>query len=724
MRRMLAALLLPTLAASTGFAAETETPVTNDIHLHILYSSKDSIRTHRYHDLENSGFLLDTSFNYAAEAATGSWQIEAKNLGLSTRELYFDLEMPRDITLKLNYQESVFNEDHSGRTPYAGTTQLDLPTNWQSGVATNSFDPGSFHQDTLLGVHRRSLEAIAEHDFTNELSSALSLSLENRAGKRLQGTAIYFNAANPQAVLLPITIDEDSTRIEWQTRYNGDDVNGFFTYRLTEFNNQISSTRWQNPYASGLGPSIDYPAGTAEIDGDPGYRQHFARLGAAYRLSNTVRLAFDATASSTQQTEKLLPYTANEQLTVIQPTPIDRFDQPLNTGTINLIAYLQPLPSLGFNVRYQYDQRDNTGSRHPWRYIPGDGTNQPAAQFAVFNKPLKFEKERLTLTSNLRLPNRQRLELTYGIERVFRNYAAVEDTEESHFGVAYRFTTGARWQHRLGVDYRNKAGSTYEWARSFYQLLSAPLINQIPDDQRWINHPSLRQFHLANRQKLEAHYRGNFQFNAVWQLQLNLNREITTFDKSDLGLRDDNGGGGNLALTWYPNPVFDFSAYADYRSQSRTQSGRDFTGGIQKPANRVTAPLTQGSDPARNYDLLESNKVLSMGLDVAWDQSERLRFAGHYAMNLASSDLSYDTLLPASRLPALETTVHSLEAGATWRYSARLEFSGSYAYYRYEDIDYAFPSSQIGFLDKVLTTSPQAPNEAVSSLTFSIAYNF
>ncbi len=721
-------LLCTTAAALLGVHAANASDTSNEVRLQLLYSSDDNTHAYRFHDLEDSGWLVDSSFLYTSDSPKGTWELEANQLGLGTREIFFRFRSPGTFAFELNYDESVFNEDHSGSTPFIGTTQSDartltLPASWQSGVTTGDFDLDDYQENFFLGVRRQNLEARAKQQFSESLWSSLSISLQNRSGKRRQGTAIYFNAVNPQAAFLPITIDEDSTQVEWQSGYQSDQFDAVISYRLLEFDNNIEATRWQNPYVSGFGANVDYPAGVGEVGADPDYRQHLVQLSASYRLTPSIRFALDANSSQTRQTGDLLPYSANQNLSVIEPLPVDQFDDPLRNNTINVVAYWQPVKNLGVDVRYLFNERDNTASRYPWQYIPGDGINQPGAEFSVFNRPLDFEKERLVVNANLRLSRRQKLEASYGVERVFRNYAAVEDTDEEQFGVAYRFNT-SKWRHHAKIDYRNKAGSTYEWSRSFFQLLPVSLINQIADDQRWINHPALRQYHLANRQQLAAQYQSNVNLREDWQLQFKATRTLTEFDKSQLGLRYDHERGVHLALSWFPDNKLSGSAYADYRKQSRAQRGRDFRGGIEKPANRSATPLPQGSNPSRNYDLTETNEIFSLGLDFAWVRSEKLSFEGHYALNLAQSSPSYDSQLTTPDLSDLETTVHSLELGATWQFSQQLNLSGRYGYYRYQDIDFTVAAAQHGLLDKILTNNPVEANEVVNSLFFSLAFKF
>lgn len=701
----------------------TETRV-GSLDVSLLYSSEDNVRAHRFHDLEAGGLLLDTGFNYLTATPLGNLQMDATHLGLGTRALTLQLDRTGAFELEINYDESVFNDAHDGSTPYAGTGTLLLPASWQPGILASSFDQGAFTENLYTGNRRRNLEVSLVQELSDNLRTALTVAVHSRKGTRLQGSAIYFNAANPQAAMLPMPIDETSIMIEWEAGFRSGAYDGQVSWRYTDFDNHVRSLRWQNPYSSGLGAAVDHPAGFGELASDPGFRQHLLHLGANYSLNHMIRFSLDTAWSRTRQTDRLLGYTTNPALSVPQAPPVFKMDEPLTTRSLTMLAYLQPRADLDVDVRYEFEDRDNEADRLPWRYVRGDGRDQPAAQFAVFNTPLNFERERLAITSRLRLPSRSRLSLTYGIERRFRNYAAVEDTEEERFHTAFRFSLGPEVRHRLEAEYRNRAGSTYEWSRSFFQRLAVPLINLVPDDQRWSEHPELRQFHLANREVREFRYQGTWQTAESWQLQWQFDGELANFDKSNLGLRNEDSGGGNLALSWFPGDRLSVSTHLDHRRHKRDQRGRAFSGGLQKPANQVTGPLSQGSDPARNYDIQETSDITGLGVDLNWTLKESLQLDAAYAAHFAETRFRYDTLLAHEPLDRIETIVHSVEGRLTWQYSAALQLMGSYAFFRYEDIDELISSAASGALEKVVTSGIRNPNETVSTLIFSANFVF
>lgn len=707
------------------------------ISLGLVYTGNNSAMYGRYNDLDHQGLRLDGRIALTFARDSSYWTLNGTHLGTNNRELSWDYANTSSLEAQLNYSETTTHHNASGQTPFVGDASLTLPTAWQGGITTSDFTQALIQRDVSNSLQRRRLAFVAKTALKSPFWTSVDVSLEVKQGQKLQGSAIYFNAANPQAALLPLEVDQVSRTLAWQGGFEGQALIWTLAYQYLDFSNQQPASTWQNPYSSGLGNAVDYPNGTATLAAEPEYDQHQMRVAAAYRYSRALRLVLDGAVTETRQTGSLLPYTSNPALLASTPLPTTRMDAPLVNQQLHLAAYTQPLDRLALNFEYHFRDRDNQGNQYAWQYVRGDGANQPSADLAVYNQPLDETTSEYAVAASLRLPDRSRLQWGYAYETVFRNFAAVTDTKQDEYTASYQFSLDNGLQNRLGVTHTDQRGSTYEWSRAFFQLLSVNLINQIAADQRWTNHPALRQFHLADSSRDQINWRSTWQANEQWWLQLLLGSNRVRYTSSDLGLRDSQALNASVAANYMPSRDVTLQWHLDLRRDQRDQRGRNFSGGINKPANVVLAPLPQGSDPSRNYDVLEQSDAVSLGFDLNWTLNEKLQLAGHYTYLRAnssyqfrtdqfqSSQFSNNTLAaPGSSLPDVISHLHSLEASVSYRYNQQITLVGGYQYYRYQDNDYALAATQTDSMPMVLSLGATNPNDALNLLSVTMTYQF
>ena len=140
---------------------------------------------------------------------------------------------------------------------------------------------------------------------------------------------------------------------------------------------------------------------------------------------------------------------------------------------------------------YKAREREYDNPRDGYRYIRGDGSSQPREALTVYNTSHDYLSQTAGLEATYRMPRRSRLKLEYAFEKVERENAAVEETEEDRITVGYRIRPMDNLTTRFEFLYGNRQASTYNWDQRYYALLDAELINATPDNQRYINHPKL-----------------------------------------------------------------------------------------------------------------------------------------------------------------------------------------------------------------------------------------
>ncbi len=690
--------------------------------------SDDNLQFGRFSDPSEQGGYVTGGYRVDSDPQNRdtNWSLELGDLGREYRFLDFTFVTATDLVLDFKYQETSLQLNNTGFTPFSGGASLVLPTGWVTGVNSPDLAQNAFPYQAENEAKRKTVEA----DLSRRLGQwnlGASLRLDDRTGTQIKGLAIYSNAANPQAVLLPVPIDESTVE--------GGFTLGIQTSRLSlegralfsRFEGDNNIVTWQNPYSSGLGSSIDYPAGTGGFAPAPDHDSVMLSTRAGLILSRKIRLSLDASMSETSQQEPLVPYTANPNLAVQESLPANALFSDLATGRLNAEMFTQLNNRASLRFRYRFDERTNEADRIAWQYVRGDGANQPASQFAVFNRPLSHQEDLWTIEGRYRFPDKSRVSVSYDYTKTQRDYAAVDETETDRITLVLSPYTGDRVKHRIEVSAEDLAGGTYEWSRSFITQLAVDLINQVPDDQRWTNHPLLRQYHLANQEARAIAWSVSWMLSETWQLQGLLKSREVDFDKSDLGLTDVTETNVNISAQY---SVQGFSGWMtfDFGDSGRNQTGRDFLGGLNKPANVVTAPLPEGSDPTRNYNIDQEGERYSIDLGFQWEVSDRLTASTNYTFLHASEIYEVTTFgardLAGGDFPAIKTDMHNLLTTLAFAFRPGMTLSVEHRYLRFVDDNWQFARLAADDMNKVLTLGQVNPNENVNMLTLGISARF
>jgi len=698
----------------------------NLVTLKVGYISEDNFVFSKYDDrYDKGGFITGDLFYTTGNAGDGNWTIEVSELGFDSRSVTLSYSAINNLRILVDYAESPITRNNTGFSAYTSDSQLTLPASWVTGVNTDEFNASQLTQRVSNDVLRRQLRVSINKLFDSGLRLGGSIDWEDKSGTMVRGLSIYSNAANPQAALLPAPVDQETTTFEFTAEFSNSRLAANARVQLTDFSN-LDRVTWQNPYSSGLGALVDYPAGVGGYAPAPDYEMGSVTASAGYRLHDKIRITVDGMSSSTEQQEGLLDYTTLPGV-VTTPLPVNALTAALDTNMFNVAVLTKPLARLSLNFSYRFNERDNQASRYAWQYVRGDSAQQSTSDLAIFNRPLSTTKERYKVEGKYRGTDRKRLSIAYERDETDRNYASVRETEEESVTIKVDLPQGARVKHRLELIGSNLAGSTYEWSRSYFLELATNLISQIPDDQRWSNHPLLRQYHLANQEKSTASWNTSFFINDNWVVQGSITGTDVLFDKSELGLTDVDSASANLNVS-YTGDGYSSWLWVDANNDERVQMGRDFLGGINKAANRVFAPLPQGSDPTRNYQVIQDSDTVSAGLGMQWQISDRWSIETAYSYLRAEEEYEVTTFgardLSSSEFPESRYELHHLTTELSHTLDSGLMLSVAHQYFRYTDTSWQYDNLQLGDVDKLLTLNQINPNEAVNMLSLSMSYRF
>jgi MtrB/PioB family decaheme-associated outer membrane protein len=697
--------------------------------LGIGYTSDDNYMFGEYNGLHKEGATVIGNLQWQDFSGGDTfWQGYVSNLGLDTREGELTWGKAGRFSLSAGFDSQLQVSNDEGRTPFKGGTRLKLPDDWVSGLTTSDWTNlnQSLHGfDQELKRERVYLKA--DTRLNKHWSVDTNLSYEEKKGNNDIGAGIYIDGSSADAVLLKQPIDYRTTELDLGVAYSDSKLSLEGRLFYSDFDNQDDVLTWQNPYSS-YGPNVRYPAGIGGLGLAPDNDQVGGRVIGQYIFSPTIRLQVDGSYAVASQDQDFLDYSVNPLLAVTVPVPKNNYDGEVANSTFNTRLLLNPLPKLNAELFYNYRDRDYDADRNGYQYIRGDGGNQPGSAFTVYNTNHDYRSETPGIEVSYRLPLRSKLSFEYEYEKVTRKNAPVEETEQDRYTLGYRIQPWSNFTTRLEVSYADRAADTYKWAQNYYALLDTELINATPDTERYITHPELMKYYMANRDQWQSSADFNFLPTDRWNLGLNLQWIDNDYDASNLGLTEDEWYRGHLSASYVASETLSASVYGGYDYYKADQSSRAFRGGQEKNAFVIYPPLPQASDPNQNWTGEAEDTSITLGANVQWQVTKDLEvsFDYNYVDTQAEQNLGTraGSSLAASDLPTVNTTLHNVRLSGIWHMQENLFLQLDYQFYDYKSDDWAWKGVQPDTIGKVLTFGQGNPNEQINYVGASVIYHW
>ena len=699
----------------------------------VIYVDSDNFQFGGFNGQDGHGWypLLDWSSGSTRDPESGYFHyFNLAITGPDNKELRLDWGNAPLFDQEIHYRQFQTYGNSSGFTPYInpGDETLQLPELWQGGMTTGDM---SGLGESLTPLHpvlqRNQFELAHTHKLNNSWFLEVDVSAEKKEGMQLTGGAIYFNVANPHSAILPEPVNYRTNDISVGVSYQGERLISRAGYQISLFDNHREHLIWQNPYDNIISAEVDYPRGYGAKELAPDNQHHQLRFNGGYHLSNINRLEWDLSWGVSRQNEPFEPYSVNEQLQVAETLPADRLDARVDHLNLDLALLLKPLSGLSIDARYRHRSRDNQNDRYEFLYIRGDGQDQPEDIFGVYNYRVGRETNQLSIHGDYRLPRSFTVKAGYEHEQTERRNYAVSTNRESRYSVGLRSRTLQAITIDVSYEYSDRYASEYDWAYDFYALHNAQWINTIPDNQRYINHPWLRQYPIANREQDRWDISLQAMAGPAWNISARLQGKWQDYDATQLGLRKSDSLMANLQTSYAAGERWSCHAYLQFSRQDDEQAGLQFLGGADKAYNDITPPLFQASDPERVWYSGGDTTALALGLGGSIQlEPEKTELIIDYVFTDTHADYQLRAAgaddIDTGNLPAAEYRIHQVSAELRWQWQPDSEIRFGYGYYRFEETDWAYDGVQTDTLGKVITTGQQPANEAVNVLTTSIIY--
>lgn len=664
--------------------------------------------------------LLLCRRRHAGPAGAGHLHLASHGLALDTRRLALDAGMQGRWRLRAG-SDRLPARPIAGFTVFAnpGGADLRLPQGWQPAATTAGLSALQAALSPVdLAVDRRRLRLQALAHLAEHWRTEVRYAEHRQQGLRSLAGLVGSTGGNARAVFVPVPVDQRSRDVELALRHTGRRAQARLWLLLSRFDNALDGFAFDNPYAgvAGWHPAASYPAGRGAVSLAPDNRHAQLGLSLAAGLPDGTRLNLDAARGRLRQDQAFLPYTVNPLLaqTVQVPLPRASFDGRVDTTLLQLRLSGRPAAQWHWQAGWRFDERDNRSPRDQYIGIGGDAQAQqvaPDSGTRRFNLPVGHRDQRLWAQGGWRhRGNEARLALSH--RRTDRTWSARSDSDETRAEVLLRGAVGPAAGIGLRLAHADRGGGTYLGSRPFLDSHAPAYTDTVPG--QFENLPGLRQYHLADRRRVQVAVSAHWQPAPAWRLEATVASIADDYRRSEFGLRRSRIRDHRLELAWQPESPWSGFAFLAREQLAADQAGRAFSGGAPR--------LAQAGDPARDWTARHRDTVDSAGAGLRREFADgRWRLGLDGAVSQATGRVLVRTgpALASAPLPDSDSRLLVAGAVAQWRLTARDEIALRWRLERVRSRDFASDGVGPTQLANVILLGDASPDYTSQALLLS-----
>ncbi|MCC5873141.1 MAG: MtrB/PioB family decaheme-associated outer membrane protein [Gammaproteobacteria bacterium] len=719
-----------------GFAlvgvAYGDSIVEGEVELGVGYLDESSFRYGKYSGLVDDGLEVIANVAFSSRpvwdsGATRYWRLQGERLGFDSRRVDVEAGDQGSQRLRLSFQETPRNLFEDGQTPFLGTggQRLTLPAGWEATAASTA--AMTTLDENLLDFSQRQRRRDANLDYRLHFADGwrldASMRRQIRDGRSEMAGTIGTNGGNSRAALLPAPVDYETDTFDLSVVREGQRHLLGMAWHGSFFRNSDRELSWQNPF----GPQPQWQPGAAFPDGfgqlallpDNDFQQ--LRVFGQLSLTPTTRASLDLARGRMRQDQRFLPYSVDAELA---PTALPRAD--LNGKVDTTLAHLRlnsrPLPRLNLTGRVRYEDRDNKTPQDVFLPVSGDAGLQVAPENGRINRPYGLTRSEIGFDGAYRLPQRTRLNFGYEHRLRKRDFSEVNTARE------HVFRGGLRTQRfqavSLGLDASHERRNTSRYVGN--RPLLATRVPGSVDPEAFENHPNLRRYYLADRDRDRIQLRADVHPADNWHLGAAFAWSRDDYREDLFGLDESRLRSWMLDAGYVPTEKVRVSAFYHHDRYASSQRARSFT----------AAPPTV-NDPDRDWsvDTRDTHETWGLSLDLdgldagfaTTDGSSRsldLRLDYTDSRSRGQIGVEAGPALAAADLPNLSTRFQVVSLTATQRLSevARIRFA--FEHERYRSRDFALDGVGPASVAQVLLFGEASPRYRANWVTLSYLHRF
>jgi hypothetical protein len=597
---------------------------TIDIGGRFTSTTGDEARYQRYRDLRNGA-----NANLLYNKVTPNWtfDVKAQNIGYRDGRYLVNFNSRR-VQFSAQFDQTPLNYSYETRTPYdctAGSCSLDsglraaVQAKTAIGVPSTvaQLSDGSIYNSIAnpfdLQSRRDTISAQARISATDNLDFTVGVNSYKRSGNMPYGASFAFNVATE----LPIVIDNRETDlsvgVEWASHQ------GMFGlgYQHSKFEQNIPSFTFDNPQfatdfcrtgLAGQAPGACYdPSGYSNGNGPA-----FGRMAQppsnsldTFNWMGMVKLPGHTTASASfatganRQDAALIPWTTNPNIanaTVyaafpgLAALPRDTADMRVNftTGTMNVSS--RPHKYVSLTARYRFNSRsDFTREFDAVEYVRFDAvpeeTGGPTEPFAI-------NRNTLDVNASFTAIPHSAIRVGYGFDKWEHGVRATEGWKDNTARVSF-----------------DTVGNQYVTLRALFEHTKRDSIGLSIDDLIGSgSQPAARFYDEAARTR----NRGTFIVELTPVSTVGINLSLAT------GKDDYQGADASQEFGLLNNKNTAYTVGVNYAPSARVNLGADYGretyNSLEQSRNANPAPDPSWTDPIRNWNLANDEKVNNFSL--------------------------------------------------------------------------------------------------------------
>lgn len=671
--------------------------------------NQDSFKYGEYNGVKSDGAHLIGNADISYDKDSLFLNLRAKDLGFEDRTLYLEVGRYGKYELFLDYSELPHLISDNSKTPFDGVNSgnLTLPAGFVKSSSTSTMtNLSSSLKDVDLKLQRKAGTAGFSIALARNLDLKVSYKKEDKEGTKSIGGTTGFSGA----VVLPEPVDYRTTEVRASITYDTENAQAEFMYYLSNFDNRNDSLTWENPFGtSPASPRISLPP-------DNNYQK--ISFSGGVNLPYATRISLAADYGEMKQDEKLLPYSTSATFTL----PRESADADIKTVHTTINVASRPISNLGLDLRYRYYKTKNETPSNLFQYVRYDGVTQvtTADSGALYNLPYDYVQNQLKLDASYYLSHGTTIKAGYGHDIIGRDYREVAKTIEDTYALKLASRPGQFALASIDYSYAVRGiDGSYDQSRVYDFLHTSNYISTLPVNERYDNHPDLRMFDVAERDRTKLGAKLTLIGGQNTNFGFAYGSTKDDYNKSLLGLNESNGNTYSMNFSFSPTESTTFSSFLTREKLDYSQTGRQYVNG------GVSA-----SDPSYIWHADHKNLTDTAGAGMTFRLlKERLALSTDYSYSESTDSIRFaqGTSIPVPLdMPKLNTYIHRLNVAGKYKINNNLSAGLEYEFERYSSKDWATdgvaPASTV--LPGVLTLSGSTPDYEAHKGTVYLAYKF
>lgn len=566
-----------------------------------------------------------------------------------------------------------------------GSNDLTLPASFKRGSETGDMLDSlkAAQQEMELRVDRNTATAAIDYPF-GPMVFSLGLTRTEQTGERELAGALGVHGGINRAVFVPAPVDWTTNDFTAALTLKGKKARGRLEYNVSAFENAYDSVKWDSPFPSVVSGQPFPDEGRTSVEP--------SNLAQRITLSGNAGLPYATTVTALAsfgvmtQDEPLLSYSNNPDSTITTPPPRSTAKGEMSVLSYRLKVASRPIRDLRLSAGVSHYGMENQAPNETFVYIPLDsGLTQEGTDSGHALNTLPFDSQRTSFDvgAGYRIVKRTNLKVGYTRKTVERSYREVERTDEDVYKVGLNSAFDLGFVNLLYETGRREIDGEYDEAAVYENYHTHDYINTVSEGVRFDDHPLLRKYDLANRDRTKAGVQATLFAGPAVTFGLGFNQGEDLYDDSEFGLSEATHESYTIDATFDRGGPLALFAFYTGETHTAIQQGRSYRG---------HSKATESVDPTRDWKITHEDTAPTYGMGATLRlMGGDLTMAGHYTFSEVTTAIGFEhgESLESEELPDLSTTLAIVDLTVKYRVSKRFSAGLGFEYADFTADDWA-----------------------------------